>query len=397
MGSNVKTLIAASVLLLAGFTGGLVLTGRLSVTTPSGAQPVPPAQATPAVPPPQPTARPAALTSSPAPALPTRSELPSLSAVAEAALKVAANISSTTLEQAPQDPWYQFFYGDRVQQSQSLGSGVIVSPDGYVLTNKHVIGNAGAEIRVTLPDGRERPAKLVGIDDVSDLAVVKVNATNLPTIPWGDSSKLHVADWVLAIGNPFQLSGTVTLGIVSTVSRSGDQVGSYQDFIQTDAAINPGNSGGALIDARGELVGINTMIYSETGGYQGIGFAIPSNLARGIMQELIKNGSVSWGSIGDITFLTVDQQMADRYGLDVTGAFVYSMSRSSSAYRAGLEPGDTVVKVDGHAVANGDAIDRLVVHQKIGSTVTLEVVRRNGRHAELKVPVVARQATTRTR
>src|SRR5262249_55191150 len=160
-----------------------------------------------------------------------------------------------------------------------LGSGVIVRSDGVILTNRHVIGNAAADVRVTLPDGKDYPAKLMGIDEGSDLAVVKVEATKLGTLPWGDSGKLRVAEWVVAIGNPFQFTGTVTLGIVSTKSRSGAAMGAIGDFIQTDAAINPGNSGGALINARGELIGINTMIYSETGGYQGLGFAIPSNTA----------------------------------------------------------------------------------------------------------------------
>src|SRR4029079_9389849 len=187
-----------------------------------------------------------------------------------------------------------------------LGSGVVVTEDGYILTNNHVIGNAGAAVQVTLPDGKQLPAKIIGVDEVTDLAAVKVNAKGLTTLPWGDSDKLRVAEWVLAIGNPFQLSGTVTLGIVSTVRRRAEQVGAYQDFIQTDAAINPGNSGGALINARGELVGINTMIYSETGGYQGIGFAIPSNVARDIMQQLVDHGEVRYGYVGDLTVRLVD-------------------------------------------------------------------------------------------
>jgi S1-C subfamily serine protease len=285
------------------------------------------------------------------------------------------------------------FSGNRVQQSQSLGSGVVVSAEGYILTNRHVIGNARAEVRVTLADGRERPARLMGHDEVSDLAVIKIEASDLPTIPWGDSSKLRVAEWVLAVGNPFQLSGTVTLGIVSTsVARSGDQVGSPQDFIQTDAAINPGNSGGALINARGELVGINTMIYSETGGYQGIGFAIPSNFARGIMSELIEHGSVSsWGSIGTIEWITIDQAMVARYNVDVMGAFVRTIARNSSAYQAGLEPGDTVVSLNGQPVLSGEQVERSVIRQKVGSTIALGVVKRNGRETTVTVPVVARQ------
>ena len=178
------------------------------------------------------------------------------------------------------DPFFRFFFGDddlyRERRQQSLGSGVVVSADGYVLTNNHVVGSAGADVRVGLTDKRELRAKVVGTDPLTDLAVLKLDATNLPALGWGDSSKLRVAEWVLAIGNPFQLNQTVTLGIVSATGRRLEgRVADYEDFIQTDAAINPGNSGGALINARGELVGINTAIYSESGGYQGIGFAVP--------------------------------------------------------------------------------------------------------------------------
>lgn len=319
------------------------------------------------------------------------SGLPDLSSVAEAALQVSANISSTTMVRRQLDPFFAQFFGDQVEPSQSLGSGVVVSSDGYVLTNKHVIGSAGADIKVTLPYGRELPGKLVGIDDVSDLAVVKVAATGLSTLPWGDSSKLRVAEWVLAVGNPFQLSGTVTLGIVSTVARSAEQVGAYQDFIQTDAAINPGNSGGALINAQGELVGINTMIYSQTGGYQGIGFAIPSVTARKIMDELIQNGEVRWGSIGEIRWINIDRNMAERYNLGTTGAYVRSISSTSPAYRAGLEPGDTVVKINGQAVSDADQVMRAVIRASPGTSIKLEVLKQNGRPATLTVPIVPRQ------
>jgi S1-C subfamily serine protease len=370
--------VAGSVILVAGFIGGLVVAGRLSMTSPSGAAPAA-VEATGA------QATPVSLTTTTPTPLPLPAGLPDLSPVAEAALKAAANITSTTIVRRPADPFdpWSVFYGDQVQQAQSLGSGVVVSSDGYVLTNKHVIGSAGAEVRVTLADGRDRPAKLVGIDDVSDLAVVKVDAHNLQTLPWGDSSKLRVAEWVLAIGNPFQLSGTVTLGIISTVTRSGEQVGSSQDFIQTDAAINPGNSGGALVNARGELV-----------GYQGIGFAIPANLAHRIMDELVKNGTVAWGSIGNVTWFTIDQGVAERYGLNVTGAYVRSISRAASAYRAGLEPGDIVTSVNGQKVSDADQINRVVVRQPIGSTVSLGIVKRTGGTATIKVPVVSRESQT---
>jgi S1-C subfamily serine protease len=367
---NTKRNVFIGVILLAGFVGGLVVSGRMSLTQSSIGAP------------------PATAQSKAASIAATTTGLPDLSPIAERALKVAANISSTTVT-VPNDPFYRFFYGDMAQQSQSLGSGVVVSPDGYVLTNTHVIGNARADIRVTLADGRERQGRLIGIDDLSDLAVVKVDARNLETLPWGDSSKLRVAEWVLAIGNPFQLSGTVTLGIVSTVSRSG--VGGVTEFIQTDAAINPGNSGGALVNGRGELVGINSMIYSETGGYQGIGFAIPANLARRIMGDLINNPGheVTWGSIGNIDWRTIDKATADYYGLASPGVLASAMYRSSSAYRAGLRPGDVVVAVNGQPVANGDQLNRLINNSKIGDTVKLEVLR-NSQRLTVSVPVVKR-------
>jgi serine protease Do len=368
--------LVATVIVVAGFVGGLVISGRLSQTQSATAT----------------QTAPASQVQGRATTLATSATLPDLSSVAEQALKVSANISSTTVIEPPNDPISRWFYGNQAQRSQSLGSGVVVSPDGYVLTNRHVIGNAGAEIRVTLPDGAERPGKLVGIDEISDLAVVKVEAQNLQTLPWGDSEQLRVAEWVLAIGNPFQLSGTVTLGIVSTVRRRAEQVGAYQDFIQTDAAINPGNSGGALINARGELVGINTMIYTETGGYQGIGFAIPSNKARAIMRELIEHGSVTWGSLGDVRWATVNGEAARRFDLGSnTGVLVWQISRSAPAYRAGLQPGDVVLAFNGTPVTDAEQLDRLIVGSKVGTTAKLELVRSNGRRLTLDIPVVSRQ------
>ena len=382
--NRARLLLLVGTILAAGFLAGLVVSGRLDITSPSTAAPQ-------AGPQPQPPA----VTSSAVASTIATGALPDLSSIAERALKVSVNISSTNLVRMQVDPFFQRFFGEQVQPQQSLGSGVVVSPDGYILTNKHVIGNQSESIRVTFEGGRERPAKLIGIDDVSDLAVVKVDDTNLPTIPWGDSQHLRVAEWVLAVGNPFQLSGTVTLGIVSTALRSGDQVGTFQDFIQTDAAINPGNSGGALINARGELVGINTMIYSETGGYQGIGFAIPSNAAREIMNELIQNGQVSWGSIGRLSLLDIDQTVARRNGLPTGGTIVQNIAPDASAYRNGLEPYDVIRRINGENVASADHITRSVIRQKVGSTITLDVVKRDGREVQLKVPVVARRTQAR--
>src|SRR6185503_6473093 len=212
--------------------------------------------------------------------------LPDLSSVAERAIQASVNISSTQ-DVVVRDPFYQMFYGrNAVRSETSLGSGVFVSSDGYVVTNSHVVGSPRADIKVTLADNRELPARVVGIDPVSDLAVLKLEVKGGVTLPWGDSSKLRVAEWVIAIGNPFQFNQTVTVGVVSAQNRH-DQLASYTDFIQHDAAINPGNSGGALVNSRGELVGINTMIAGDTGGYQGLSFAIPANVARRILDTLI--------------------------------------------------------------------------------------------------------------
>src|SRR5579871_4913024 len=276
---------------IAGFAGGLVVMGRLSPQT-SSAAPAPEPQSKTGAPP-----APAALS-------PTGMVLPNLSDVAERAIQASVNISSTQYRQV--DPFFQMFSRrSMVVPETSLGSGVIVSRDGFILTNNHVVQNATAEIKVTLPDGRELPGKVVGTDELSDMAVVKVAADNLSTLPWADSSKLRVAEWVLAIGNPFAFSQTVTLGIVSNANRHSEQLGGINDMIQTDAAINPGNSGGALVNSRGEIVGINTMIVSATGGYQGLGFAIPSNTAQQVMNALIKNGEVPHGSIGLYTLVDI--------------------------------------------------------------------------------------------
>ena len=247
-------------------------------------------------------------------------------------------------------------------------------------------------MQVTLPDGRERAGRIVGIDDVSDLAVIKVDAQNLDTLPWGDSSRLRVAEWVLAVGNPFQLSGTVTLGIVSTVSRSGEQVGAYSDFIQTDAAINPGNSGGALVNARGELVGINTMIYSETGGYQGIGFAIPSNRARRIMDELIKT---RLGRLGIARSDAVrHDERADRPAVRPQPRHRrphLQHAAGRAGRRAGLENGDIIVCVQRPGRRRQEQLERMIKEATIGSVARLGVVRStSGREATVEIPVVNR-------
>jgi S1-C subfamily serine protease len=237
----------------------------------------------------------------------------------------------------------------------------------------------------------------VGVDPATDLALLKLDALNLPTLPWGDSSRLKIAEWVLAIGNPFGvLSQTVTLGIVSATGRSLEgRLATYEDFIQTDAAINRGNSGGALINARGELVGINTAIFSETGGYQGIGFAVPSNLARHVMQQLREYGQVRRGTITGIELYPLTSRLAEELGApNAKGIVVYSVVERSSAYAGGLRAGDIIVTFNGTPVDDGQHFMRLLSDAPIGTTVTLGLLR-GGRSANAKIPIV--EATGRQR
>ena len=299
------------------------------------------------------------------------------------------------------DPLFRYFFGDREDAfgsrsrvAQSLGSGVVVSSDGYIMTNNHVIGSTEAQVSVVLPDRRELRAKIIGADEYTDIALLKVDARGLPVLPWGDSSKLRVAEWVLAIGNPFQLNQTVTLGIVSALGRSlGGAFANYEDFIQTDAAINPGNSGGALINARGELVGINTAIFSETGGYQGIGFAVPSNLARHVMDDLLRYGEVQRGTIPGISIANLTTQIAERLGAPNTrGALVNQISPRAEAYRAGLRAGDIIVSFNGRTVEDGSALMRLLADSKVGTAARLEIMRES-RRLEVTVPVTRSRST----
>jgi len=312
--------------------------------------------------------------------------LPDLSSIAERAIQASVNISST--QQVAVDPFFQMLYGDVPQSQTSMGSGVFVSPDGYVVTNSHVVGSRRADIRVTLTDNREFAAKVVGIDPESDLAVLRIDVKGATPLPWGDSSKLRVAEWVLAVGNPFQFNQTVTLGIVSAQNRHDPQLATYNDFIQTDAAINPGNSGGALVNSRGELVGINTMIYSRTGGYQGIGFAVPSNLVKRILDTLVKTGEVVRGSIGNLTYVTVTAAQVRNARLgDQGGVYVQGMYKSDPAYAAGIRPRDIIVSFNGTAVTEQSQLQRQIADIKIGSTVRVEVLR-NGERRTFEVPVV---------
>jgi serine protease Do len=286
------------------------------------------------------------------------------------------------------DPFFRQFFGNlfpnipREQRERALGSGVIVSSDGYILTNNHVIRHA-KDIQVTLLDKRVFKGKVVGADPQSDLAVVKINASNLPVAPLGDSSTLHVGDSVVAFGNPFGLDFTVTKGIVSALGRSVGIEGpqGYENFIQTDAAINPGNSGGALVNVRGQVIGINTAILSSNsgpggeGGFIGIGFAIPSNTAKHVMNDLIQHGKVARGFMG-VGIQPLDQGLAKEFDVpDLNGALVRDVEPGSPAAKAGLKPGDVIRKLNGRVVTSPDDLRYMVGESNPGTEVTLEILR----------------------
>ncbi len=267
------------------------------------------------------------------------------------------------------------------------GSGFLISPDGYILTNNHVVGDSD-RVSVQLLDGREYRAEIIGTDPGSDLAVIKVDESDLPFLQLGDSEKLEVGDWVLAIGNPFGLSHTLTAGIVSAKGRSGIGLNDYEDFIQTDAAINPGNSGGPLVNLDGEVVGINSAIFSRSGGYMGIGFAIPVNMAKNIRDQLIEHGEVRRGRLGVyIQDLTPD--LSESFGLKNTqGVLVSQVVEGSPAEDAGLKSGDVVVKIDGDPVDDASALRNRVSLTAPGTQVSLSIIR-DGEAEQVKVVLAA--------
>jgi Do/DeqQ family serine protease len=381
-----------TVLLLSiGFVAGLVVTGRLQSAERAEARPDTPASASTAAA--TPAQQPAASVASATPAAPDFTQ------VAARTVSSVVNISSTQVVRTRRspffdDPFFSQFFGDdtpMVRRGISAGSGVIISADGYVLTNNHVVGEHMTEVTVILSDKRERKARLIGVDPMTDLALLKIDGRGLPTMTWGDSSQLKVAEWVLAIGNPYQLGQTVTLGIVSGVNRNYANVSSIVDYIQTDAAINPGNSGGALVNRRGELVGINTWIYSESGGYQGIGFAVPSNVARQVSDEIAKSGSVRRGTIGYLQTTAMTPELARELNLrNSSGVLVWKMARSSPAFEAGLRPGDVIESVNGQPVEDPKQLERVLLEAPIGSVLRLGVIH-DGRATELRVPVVRSQ------
>ncbi|MBM4139723.1 MAG: Do family serine endopeptidase [Nitrospira sp.] len=299
-------------------------------------------------------------------------------ATATKVIPAVVSIASTVMvrDQALNDEALPFglFKDPLTRRQYGQGSGVIVSADGYIITNNHVVADA-VDVEVVLADRRQYKGKVVATDPKTDVAVVKIHAANLPAAVWGDSSELAVGDFVLAIGNPLGLSRTVTFGIVSAVGRADIGVANFEDFIQTDAPINPGNSGGALVNVNGEVVGINTAIASPTGGSVGVGFAIPSNMARAAMQSLIKTGHVVRGFLGAAT-QDVSPPLGKIFRLpNVKGAIITDLQAKGSAERAGLKRGDVVVQFDGRDVMDSGQLRNLVAQASIGSKHRLELIR----------------------
>jgi serine protease Do len=408
----VRRFLLPLLLLALGIVVGWRLAGRIHVVTDSAPATAPTDLATAAQ---EPAASGSALPEQAVPAATGESTAPlslpvpgtaDFTGIASQAVKAVANISSVQVVRTPNspfadDPFFRYFFGEedpfgaRNRRSLSLGSGVVVSADGYVVTNSHVVGEDVRRIRevtVALSDKREVRGTVIGSDAATDIALLKIEAQGLSPLPWGDSSRLKVGEWVLAIGSPFQLSQTVTAGIVSATGRTNVGFAAYEDFIQTDAAINPGNSGGALVNARGELVGINTGIFSQSGGYQGIGFAVPSLLARRIVEDLSQYGEVRRGYMA-IQAEALTPQIAAQLGLQSTrGVLVVGMDQR--VYDAGMRQYDVIVGFNGTPVNDQAQLFRLVADAPLGSSAALAIVR-EGRQLEIKVPILAASRASR--
>jgi serine protease Do len=330
----------------------------------------------------------------------------SFAPVAKSAARSVVNIYTSRtfrprMDPLLKDPMLRFFLGEpdsRLQRefrSQNLGSGVIVSSDGYILSNNHVVEDAD-EIKVALSDGKEFVAKVIGTDPQTDVAVLKIEAKDLPAIVITDSDHLEVGDLVLAIGNPFGVGQTVTIGHVSGLGRGGFGIVDYEDFIQTDASINPGNSGGALIDAEGRLVGVNTAIISGSGGNQGVGFAVPINLARSVMERIIKDGRVTRGYIG-VTVQPVTEELARQFKVPgSTGALIGEVSPRSPAERAGLKEGDVIIEFNGKKVTDSRHLRLLVAQTAPDTNVGVKIVR-DGKEQTVSVKLEEQRAGGLTR
>ncbi len=311
---------------------------------------------------------------------------------------LVVNIStSKTISKKDSSPFSEFFDGSlqdffdpfympKKWKEESLGSGVLVSSDGYIITNNHVVEKAD-EIKVTLYDQQNYRGKIIGTDPKTDIAVIRISADDLPEINWGNSDSLQVGEFVLAFGNPFSLGHTVTMGIVSAMGRANVGIADYEDFIQTDAAINPGNSGGPLVNVKGELVGINTAIFSRTGGYQGIGFAVPSNMVKSVMTQLIKDGKVTRGWLG-VTIQNFTPELAKEFGLEkLTGALVTDVFKGSPAEISGVKRGDVILKVNGKDIKNVEALRNMISQTKVGSGINLHIMR-SSKPLKIKVEIV---------
>ncbi len=343
--------------------------------------------------------------------------------VAEKVIPSVVSVTSTKIDTVVyRDPFSQFFWGSpfehffgnprggdprgrgappqqtpKIIPRSGVGSGVIVSSDGHILTNYHVIGDAD-EISIETADERKYDAEIVGVDSLSDVAVIKIKGKvdNLPVAYLGNSDNLRPGDWVMAIGNPFNLASTVTTGIVSALGRRSGAELSYQNFIQTDAAINPGNSGGALVNIEGEVIGINTMIFTRSGGYMGIGFAIPINMAEKIMEDLIYEGEVSRGWLG-VTIQDLDQASADALGLeDRKGVLIPEVFDGQPADKAGIKQGDVIVSVDGKPVDDANELRNRVATIRPGTSVPVELVRK-GKKMKVTVKIAKRDEEKVTR
>jgi len=313
-------------------------------------------------------------------------------------IETTTAIHNTAMQEFPgfDDPFWRHFFGDQSgrmmprnqpgpQVMHGLGSGVIITKDGYILTNNHVVDGA-KELKVTMEDGHEYTANVIGRDPKTDLAVIKIDAKNLPVVPMADSDKVQVGDVALAIGNPFGVGQAVTEGIVSATDRGNVGIESYENFIQTDAAINPGNSGGALVDIEGRLIGINTAIMSRSGGSQGVGFAVPSNIARTVMESLITSGHVARGYLG-VMIQNVTPALADEFKLkNDTGALIGDVVDDGPAAKAGFKSGDVVLEFNGKKVTDSRHLQLAVAGTKPGSKVPVEILR-NGEKKKLDVTV----------
>lgn len=324
--------------------------------------------------------------------MPVASYADTVSKVTPAVVTIHSQIRSRQPQQFPfmDDPFFRRFFGERGQQQQpnqprqeGLGSGVIVRQDGYILTNHHVIDGAD-QISVDLNDRRNLPAQVVGSDAPSDLAVLKVNASGLPVLPLGNSDQTRVGDVVLAIGNPLGVGQTVTMGIISAKGRqTGLSNGSFEDFLQTDAPINRGNSGGALVNTNGELIGINSQILSPSGGSIGLGFSIPSNMARNVMEQLVNSGKVRRGQLG-IVVLPIPSEEATQLGVkDGPGVVVYQVQSGSGADRAGLKPGDVITALNGTGVTDPNQFRNAIASTPPGTEVTL-TMKRGGNEQQVR-------------